>query len=168
MGVLVHHGVAPLIHPSAFVADGAWIIGAVDLGAEASVWFGAVLRGDINAIRIGVRTNIQDGAVLHVTKELAVVIGDDVTVGHQAMIHGCRIENGALIGMSAVVLDNAQVGECALVAAGSVVRENFVVPAGSLVAGVPARVVRTLTDEERKGLLQSAANYVGYARSFRP
>jgi len=166
--MVAHHGIVPRVHPSVFVADGAWVIGDVEIGPESSIWYGAVLRGDINGIRVGARTNIQDGAVLHVTKELAVWIGDDVTVGHQAMIHGCRVANGALIGMSAVVLDNARIGECALVAAGSVVLENFVVPDGSLVAGVPARVVRMLTDEERGELLRSAANYVGYARSYRP
>ena len=148
------------------MADGAWLIGEVEVGELASVWFNAVLRGDINAIRVGNRSNVQDGAVLHVTKERAVHIGDDVTIGHKAMLHGCRIEAGCLVGMNAVVLDNARVGPFALVAAGSVVRENFVVPEGKLVAGVPARIVRDLTDEERAQILQSAMNYVGYARSF--
>ena len=166
MGVLVHHGVRPAVHPTAFVAEGAWLIGDVEVGKDAGIWFNAVLRGDINAIRVGERTNIQDGAVLHVTKDFGVWIGDDVTVGHQAMIHGCRIDRGALIGMSAVVLDNARVGPFALVAAGSVVRENFVVPEKTLVAGVPAKIVRTLTDQEQQQLLQSASNYVEYARSF--
>jgi len=154
------------VHPTAFVAEGAWLIGDVEVGKDAGIWFNAVLRGDINAIRVGERTNIQDGAVLHVTKDYSVWIGEDVTVGHHAMIHGCRIERGALIGMSAVVLDNARVGPFALVAAGSVVRENFLVPEGTLVAGVPARIVRTLTDGERQQLLQSASNYVEYARSY--
>lgn len=166
MPVLAHHGIAPHVHPTAFVADGAWLIGEVEVGELASVWFNAVLRGDINAIRVGNRSNVQDGAVLHVTKERAVHIGDDVTIGHKAMLHGCRIEAGCLVGMNAVVLDNARVGPFALVAAGSVVRENFVVPEGKLVAGVPARIVRDLTDEERAQILQSAMNYVGYARSF--
>lgn len=166
MGLLMHHGVLPTVHPTAFVAEGAWVIGDVEVGRDAGIWFNAVLRGDINTICVGERTNVQDGAVLHVTKDYDVWIGDDVTVGHQAMLHGCRIERGALIGMSAVVLDNARVGPFALVAAGSVVRENFVVPEGTLVAGVPARIVRALTETERALLLQSAANYVEYARSF--
>jgi len=166
MGIVVHHGVRPTVDPSAFVAEGAWLIGDVELGPDASVWYNAVLRGDINGIRVGARTNIQDGAVLHVTSECAVWIGDDVTVGHQAMVHGCRIEKGALIGMSSVVLDNAHIGESALVAAGSVVRESFEVPEGMLVAGVPARTIRPLTDAERRGLLESAAHYVGYARTY--
>ncbi len=156
----------PRVHPTAYVAGGAWLIGDVELGEQASVWFNAVLRGDINAIHLGSRSNVQDGAVLHVTRELPVRIGDDVTIGHKAMIHGCRIGDGSLIGMNAVVLDDARIGPFALVAAGAVVRENFVVPEGKLVAGVPARIVRDLTDVERAQLLQSAKNYVGYALSF--
>jgi carbonic anhydrase/acetyltransferase-like protein (isoleucine patch superfamily) len=148
------------------VAGGAWLIGDVELGEQASVWFNAVLRGDINTIHLGSRSNVQDGAVLHVTRELPVRIGVDVTIGHKAMIHGCRIGDGSLVGMNAVVLDNARIGPFALVAAGAVVRENFVVPEGKLVAGVPARIVRDLTDVERAQLLQSAKNYVGYALSF--
>lgn len=167
VGLIVHHGVRPAVHPSAWIADGAWLIGAVEVGEESSVWFNAVLRGDINAVRVGRRTNIQDGSVLHVTKEYPVVVGDEVTVGHMAMVHGCRIGARSLIGMNAVVLDNAEVGEQSLVAAGALVRENFRVPAGTLVAGVPARVVRDLTDEEKDGIVRSAANYVGYAASYR-
>lgn len=166
MSLLAHHGVTPRVHPTAYVAGGAWLIGDVELGEQASVWFNAVLRGDINAIYVGKRSNVQDGAVLHVTRELPVRIGDDVTIGHKAMIHGCWIGDGSLVGMNAVVLDNARIGPFALVAAGAVVRENFVVPEGKLVAGVPARIVRSLTDDERAQLLQSAKNYVGYALSF--
>jgi carbonic anhydrase/acetyltransferase-like protein (isoleucine patch superfamily) len=165
--LLDHHGASPRIHPSASVFGGAWIIGDVEVGEDASVWFNAVLRGDINVIRVGRRTNVQDGAVVHVTRELPAIIGDDVTVGHKAMIHGCRIENASLVGMNAAVLDRAVVGPFAVVAAGSVVKEGFVVPEGTLVAGVPARVVRPLTEEERAFLLQSARNYIGYARSYR-
>jgi len=166
MPILPHHDVRPTIHPSAFIADGAYVIGDVHLAREVSVWFNAVLRGDINAIRIGERTNIQDGVVLHVTHELPVVIGAGVTVGHHAVVHACTIEDGSLIGMNAVVLDNARVGRSAIVAAGAVVRENFVVPEGVLVAGVPARIVRTLTAEERAQLKASAEHYVQYASSF--
>jgi carbonic anhydrase/acetyltransferase-like protein (isoleucine patch superfamily) len=149
------------------VFGGAWIIGDVEVGEDASIWFNAVLRGDINIIRVGRRTNVQDGAVVHVTRELPAIIGDDVTVGHKAMIHGCRIENASLVGMNAAVLDRAVVGPFAVVAAGSVVKEGFIVPEGTLVAGVPARVVRPLTGDEREFLLQSARNYIGYARSYR-
>lgn len=167
MGLVVHHGVAPHVHPGAFVAEGAWLIGEVVVGDESSVWYNAVLRGDINAIRVGRRSNIQDGCVLHVTSRLPVEIGDEVTVGHMAMIHGCRIGRGALIGMNAVVLDDATVGDGALVAAGAVVREGSVVPAGTLAAGVPARVVRELTAEERQMVARTAVNYVAYAASYR-
>jgi carbonic anhydrase/acetyltransferase-like protein (isoleucine patch superfamily) len=142
------------------------VIGEVSVGELAGIWFNAVCRGDINRIVVGERTNIQDGCVLHVTKELPVVVGADVTVGHMAMLHGCTVHDACLIGMSATVLDRAQVGPFAVVAAGSVVKEGFVVPEGTLVAGVPARVVRELTGEERAFLLQSAENYIGYARSF--
>jgi carbonic anhydrase/acetyltransferase-like protein (isoleucine patch superfamily) len=165
--VLRHHGVMPKIHPTAFVAPGAWVIGDVEIGRDASVWFNAVLRGDINKIVVGDRSNIQDGAVLHVTRELIVEIGKDVTVGHKAMIHACRIGDACLVGMNAVVLDGARVGPRAVVAAGSVVKEGFVVPEGTLVAGVPARVVRQLTEEEKQRLLQSAKNYIDYARTFK-
>ncbi len=167
MGLIVHHGVRPAVHPTAWVAEGAWLIGAVEVGEESSIWFNAVLRGDINAVRVGRRTNIQDGCVLHVTKEYPVILGDEITVGHMAMIHGCRIGARSLIGMNAVVLDNAEVGEQSLVAAGALVRENFRVPAGTMVAGVPARVVRDLTDEEKDGIVRSAAHYVAYAASYR-
>lgn len=163
MGLIVHHGVTPFVHSTAFVAQGSWLIGDVRVGEEASVWYNAVLRGDINAIRVGRRSNIQDGCVLHVTAKLPVEIAEEVTVGHMAMIHACRIGSRSLIGMNAVVLDNAEVGECALVAAGAVVRENFVVPAGTLAAGVPARIVRELTGEERQAIVQTAVNYVAYA-----
>ena len=166
VALLEHHGVRPRLDPSVFLAHNAWVIGDVIVGRDSSIWFNTVLRGDINRISVGARSNIQDGAVLHVTHECGVVIGDDVTVGHQAMVHGCTVEGGSLIGMSAVVLDGAKVGPRALVAAGSVVREGFVVPAGSLVAGVPARVVRSLTEEEQQQLLASAEHYVGYARSY--
>jgi carbonic anhydrase/acetyltransferase-like protein (isoleucine patch superfamily) len=162
-----HHGVEPRIHPTAFVARGAWVIGDVEVGALAGIWFNAVLRGDINAIRVGARSNVQDGCVVHVTGQLPAVIGEDVTIGHKAMIHGCTIADGSLIGMNAVVLDGARVGPHAMVAAGSVIREHSVVPEGTLAAGVPARIVRKLSEEERRQLLQSAQNYVTYARSFR-
>lgn len=166
MPVLPHHGVFPKLHPSVFVADGAFVIGDVRAGENASIWFNAVLRGDINAITVGARSNIQDASVLHVTKELAVNVGNDVTIGHQAIIHGCTIEDCALIGMGALVLDGARVGAYAIVAAGAVVLEKFVVPEATLVAGTPARVIRKVTEEERQRLRQSALHYVAYARSY--
>jgi gamma-carbonic anhydrase len=163
-----HHGVGPEVHPSAFVAEGALVIGAVKIEEDASVWFNAVLRGDINRITVGKRSNVQDAAVVHVTHEYPVTIEHDVTIGHGAIIHGCIIESCSLIGMGAVILDNARVGRCAIVAAGAVVREDAVVPEGTLVAGVPARVVRPVTEAERRQLLESAGHYVRYARSYIP
>ena len=160
-------GKTPRIPASAFVADGAFVIGDVELGDEASVWFQAVLRGDINRIAIGDRTNIQDGCILHVTNEFSVRVGTDVTVGHRAIVHGCVIGDGSLIGMGAVVLDNVRIGDNSLVGAGAVVLENTVIPSGSLVAGVPARIIRNLTAEEIRRIHDSAAHYVEYARAFR-
>jgi carbonic anhydrase/acetyltransferase-like protein (isoleucine patch superfamily) len=167
MSLVEHGGHQPSVHPTAFVAESATVIGDVVIGEESSIWFNAVIRGDINSIRVGERTNIQDGSILHVTHEHSVRVGSDVTIGHGAIVHGCAIENCSLIGMGATVLDDARVGPYALVAAGSVVRENFVVPEGMLAAGVPARLVRQLSQEERGELKQSAQGYVSYAQSFR-
>ncbi len=167
MPVIPHHGLRPRLAPGVFLAEGAVLIGDVEVGRDASIWFGAVLRGDINGIRIGDRTNIQDGCILHVTHEYGVRIGKDVTVGHAAVVHGCSVADGALIGMGAVVLDNARIGSRALVAAGALVPENFIIPDGMLAAGVPARLVRPLSEEEQERLLESAAHYVQYAASFR-
>lgn len=166
MPILAHHGRIPQVHPSAFIADGAQLIGEVLVGEDASIWFNAVLRGDINSIQVGARTNVQDGCVIHVTRELPVRLGDDVTVGHMAMLHGCAIGDRSLIGMNAVVLDRANVGSSSIVAAGALVREGSVVPDGVLVAGVPARVIRPLTEEERESVRLTARNYVEYARSY--
>jgi carbonic anhydrase/acetyltransferase-like protein (isoleucine patch superfamily) len=157
----------PRIHPSVYIAEGALVIGDVEIGADASIWFHAILRGDINGIRIGERTNVQDGSVLHVTHEYMVVLGSDITVGHRAILHGCTVHEECLIGMGSIVLDNARVGPSAMVAAGAVVRENFVVPEGTLAAGVPARIIRDLTPEERELLRASAGRYVTYARTYR-
>ena len=167
MPTFPHHGVVPSIDPSAFIADGAIIVGDVTIGREAGIWFNAVLRGDINSIAIGERSNVQDGVVAHVTKALPVIVGSEVTVGHMAMIHGCVIGDWVLIGMGAVVLDRAVVESDAIVAAGAVVREGFRVPSGVLVAGVPAKIIRDITPEERTFLRTSADNYVGYAKTYR-
>ena len=157
----------PSIHQSVFIAGGAWIIGQVEIGKDSSVWFNAVLRGDINKIRIGERTNVQDGSIMHVTHEHPVWVGSDVTIGHRAIVHGARIDDYCLIGMGATILDNARVGSYSLVAAGAVVRESFEVPEGMLVAGVPARIIRPLTQVEKDRLVQSAKGYVDYARQVR-
>lgn len=165
-----YRGLTPVLHPSAYAAGSAEIIGDVEIGADASIWFNAVIRGDVNSIRIGERTNVQDGCVLHVqsgSASGALTIGDDVTLGHGAIVHGCVIRERCLIGMGAIVLDNAEINPYTLVAAGAVVRTGSRIPGGVLVAGVPAKIVRDLTPEERTMIEESALNYVGYARTYR-
>lgn len=157
--VLAVAGREPDIDPSAFVASGARVIGAVTLGEGASVWYNAVLRGDSDSITVGAGSNLQDNVSVHVDASHPVVIGRDVSVGHNAVVHGCAIGDGSLIGMGSVVLSGAVIGEGCLVAAGAVVLEGTVVPPGSLVAGVPAKVRRALTDDEREGILQNAQTY---------
>lgn len=162
-----YRGITPNIDPSAFVVESAQIIGDVVIGKECSVWFNAVIRGDVNYIRIGDRTNIQDGCLLHVRHEkYPLIVGSDVTVGHGAILHACVIHDYCLIGMGAIVLDNAQIGHHTLVAAGSLVREYAVIPEGVLIAGVPAKVIRPLKDEEKQMLEQSAKNYLEYVKSY--
>lgn len=166
--IISYKGVTPRLHESVFVAHGAHIIGDVEIGPESSVWFNTVIRGDVHYIRIGARTNIQDNCVLHVTHDqYPLVIGSNVTIGHGAIVHAANLMDECLIGMGAIILDNATIGANSLVAAGSVVAEHFQVPEGSLVAGVPARIKRTLSAEERQRIRQSAQNYVDYARACR-
>jgi gamma-carbonic anhydrase len=166
--VMPFKGIHPELDPSVFLADGARIIGDVKMEKDCSIWFNTVVRGDVNYIRIGERTNIQDNAVIHVThKKYPCIIGANVTVGHGAVIHAATIYDYCLIGMGAVVLDDAKVGPFALVAAGAVVLGGAVIPEGTLAAGIPAKVVRKLTDEEKAMLIQSAQNYVEYVAAFR-
>ena len=140
---------APLVDPSAIVFEGATVVGRVILGAESSIWFGAIVRGDVDDVNIGARTNVQDRAVIHVTtKKFSTVIGDEVTIGHGAILHGCRIGAGALVGMNAVVMDDAVIGESSIVGAMSFVKAGTVVPPRMLIAGIPARVLRELTEQE--------------------
>ncbi len=162
-----YHGRVPKLHPTVIVADGAKIIGDVEIGEQSGIWFNAVIRGDVNYIRIGNRTNIQDNSVLHVTTDTAPLnIGSDVTIGHSALLHGCTIEDFCLIGMGAIILDRAHIHPHAMVAAGALVREGFEVPEGMLVAGVPATVKRALTDEEKLFIHQSAGHYVHYIQAY--
>jgi carbonic anhydrase/acetyltransferase-like protein (isoleucine patch superfamily) len=158
-------GFTPHIGKNVFLADNATVIGDVIIGDDSSIWFNTVLRGDVNSIRIGKRVNIQDGAVVHTLYEKSVAeIGDDVSIGHNVVVHGAKIENGALIGMGAIVLDNAVVGEGALVAAGSVVLSNTIIEPGSLYAGTPAKFVKKLDPEQSKELNQKIANnYLMYS-----
>lgn len=157
----------PAIADSAWVADSAQVIGDVALGAGASVWFGAVLRGDNTRLQIGARSNIQEGAVLHSDAGQPLTLGDDVTVGHQAMLHGCTVGDGSLIGIQAVVLNGARIGKSCLVAAGAVVTEGKVFEDGWLIIGVPAKAVRPLTPQQIEGLARSAAGYVAKAQRFK-
>lgn len=157
----------PKIHETAYVADDAIIIGDVEIGAESSVWFGSILRGDVNYIRIGARTNVQDGTIIHVSSETnPTVLEDEVTLGHRVTLHGCHIETGCLIGIGAIVLDAARVGRNSLVAAGSLVTPGTEIPPCSLVMGSPARVKRTLTDDEVKDLERFWQNYVRLSRVY--
>ncbi|OYY62386.1 MAG: gamma carbonic anhydrase family protein [Burkholderiales bacterium 28-67-8] len=157
----------PSIDSTAWVADSAQVIGDVHLGDHASVWFVAVLRGDNTRLHIGCRSNIQDGAIVHSDVGSPVHLGDDVTVGHQAMLHGCTVGDGSLIGIQAVVLNGARIGKGCLVAAGAVVTEGKEFPDGSLIMGAPAKVARELTPEQLAGLLRSAASYVAKAQQFK-
>lgn len=157
----------PSIAASAWVAESAHVIGDVALAEGASVWFGAVLRGDNTRLQIGARTNIQDGAVLHSDAGQPLTLGDNVTVGHQAMLHGCTVGDGSLIGIQAIVLNGARIGKSCLVAAGAVVTEGKQFDDGWLIVGAPARAVRPLTPEQLEGLARSAAGYVAKAERFR-
>jgi carbonic anhydrase/acetyltransferase-like protein (isoleucine patch superfamily) len=161
-------GVHPQIHPTAFIEDSAQIIGDVQIGEESSVWFNAVLRGDVYYIRIGNRTNIQDGTVVHVSNGThATILEDEVTVGHNATLHGCYIERGCLIGMGSIVMDDVRVGAESIVAAGALVSPGTRVPPRSLVIGAPARVKRELTSEEVAGLATYWKNYIEYTRTYK-
>jgi len=160
-------GVPPTVDGTVHVAAGAHILGDVRIGRDASVWHCAVLRGDINFIEVGEGTNIQDGAIVHVSDDHPARIGRHVTVGHGAVIHACTIGDECLIGMRAVILDGAVVGDQSIVGAGAVVTEGAIIPPGSLVLGMPAKVVRALTGAERAKLLASAQKYIGVAAAHR-
>jgi carbonic anhydrase/acetyltransferase-like protein (isoleucine patch superfamily) len=155
------------IHPTAFIAPGAVVLGNVTLGARASVWYGAVLRGDMDAIVIGEATNLQDGAIVHVDEGAPVRIGARVGVGHRAILHGCTVEDDCLIGMGSVLLNGAHIGTGSVVAAGAVVPEGSRVPPGSLVVGVPARVTRAVDDALRERIRQTWEHYVTQAERHR-
>lgn len=152
-------GKVPQIHPRTFIAAGAHIVGEVSIGEYSSVWFNAVVRADVDRITLGRYVNIQDGSVLHVDEGVPLEVADHVTVGHRAVLHGCRVEEGAMVGMGAVLLDGAVLGEGALLAAGSLVPEGKRIPPRSLAMGVPARVIRTLTADEVDNLRRWAEMY---------
>ncbi|MEJ7554696.1 MAG: gamma carbonic anhydrase family protein [Aquificaceae bacterium] len=157
----------PVIHPSVFLAENSTVIGDVEIGEDSSVWYGTVIRGDVNYIRIGKGTNIQDNSVVHVTHDThPTLIGDFVTVGHRVILHGCKIGNYVLIGMGAVVMDGVEIEDYVLVGAGALLTPNKKFPSGVLVAGFPAKVVRDLKEEEIRLIEESAKNYISYKNSY--
>src|SRR5271169_5573338 len=160
-------GIKPVISAGCYIDPSAQIIGDVTLGEHASVWMNAVLRGDVNSIRIGAKSNVQDCAVLHGMRHLyPVIVGEYVTIGHNATVHGCVVEDACLIGIGAAVLNNAKIGEGSIIAAGAVVPEGMVVPPRSLVVGVPAKVRRDLTSDDRELILIYARNYLDYTKIY--
>jgi carbonic anhydrase/acetyltransferase-like protein (isoleucine patch superfamily) len=162
-----YQGHTPIIPDTCYVDISAQVIGDVILGEQTSVWMNAVIRGDVNSIRIGARSNVQDCAVLHGMRNLyAVHVGDGVTIGHNATVHGCVVEDNCLIGIGARVLNNARIGEGSIIAAGAVVTEGTVIPPRSLVTGIPGRVRRTITDADYQLILTTGANYLDYSAIY--
>jgi carbonic anhydrase/acetyltransferase-like protein (isoleucine patch superfamily) len=165
--IRVFQGIKPTIPKSVFVEETAVVIGDVVIGEDSSVWFHAVVRGDVHYIRIGNRTNVQDLSMLHVTHDThPLVIGDDVTIGHHVVLHGCTIHDRVLIGMGAIVMDGAVIGEDSVVGAGALVTEGTIVPPKSMILGFPAKVKRAATDQELAWIRESSDNYVKYARQY--
>jgi carbonic anhydrase/acetyltransferase-like protein (isoleucine patch superfamily) len=167
MAIYELEGIAPSVSDSAWVADSAQVMGRVNVAADASVWFGTVVRGDTASIHIGEGSNVQDASVLHADFGMPLVIGRHVTVGHQVMLHGCTIGDETLIGIGAIVLNGAKIGKNCLVGAGALVTEGKEFPDGSMILGSPARVVKQLTTEQMQGLRQSAQHYIDNARRFK-
>lgn len=165
--LLPYKGIAPTVLGDVYIAEGAKIIGDVSLGSQSTVWFNAVLRGDLAPIRIGRSCNIQDGVIGHVNTDQPLVLDDEVSVGHGAIIHGCTIGKGTLIGMGAIVLNGAQIGEYALVGAGSIVTENKAIPPYTLSLGSPAKVVRELTDDDLQRMRRTMESYVTKGIEYR-
>ena len=165
--LLPYKGRLPVLGENVYIEDSARIIGDVEIGRDSSIWFNAVVRGDVHYIRIGERTNVQDNSTLHVTKDTyPLIIGSDVTVGHNVILHGCTVKDRCLIGMGAIILDNAEIGEDCIIGAGTLVKEGTVVPPGSLVVGVPGRIAREVKPAEKERILKSAGNYIEYARNY--
>ena len=160
-------GQKPKIHESAYIASGAVVIGAVTLGEHASIWHNAVVRADINTIKVGQGSNIQDGTIVHLADEYGVSIGRYVTIGHAAMIHACEIQDECLIGMQATILDGAIIGQQSIIGAGALVTKGTIVPAGSLVLGAPAKVIRILSEDERRDIRTWADKYVAVSKAHK-
>lgn len=164
---IAHHlGRQPIIPVTAFVAPGAVVVGDVTLGEETSIWFGASVRGDINFITIGDRTNIQDGAVIHVADAYGTQIGELVTVGHNAIVHACTVDDEVLVGMGAIVMDGAEIGASTIIGAGALVTAGKKIPPGSMVVGSPAKVVRSLSTEEQESIKTWAQRYVILSQNY--
>lgn len=165
--VVPYKGIVPRIHPSVYVAPNTSLIGDVHIAEQSSIWFGAVIRGDVQPIHIGPRTSIQDNTVVHATIDWwPTVIGADVTVGHACIIHGCTIADRVLIGMGSIILDEAEIGSDTVLGAGSLVTARTKIPPGVLALGRPAKVIRELTDDERQSILDSANRYIAYSREY--
>jgi carbonic anhydrase/acetyltransferase-like protein (isoleucine patch superfamily) len=167
--VLEVNGINPSFGENCFLAPNATIVGDVQMGNDCSVWFNAVIRGDVNSIRIGNKVNIQDGAVLHCTyQKTKVVLGDNVSIGHNAIVHGCKIHDNVLIGMGAIVMDNCEIGSNTIIAAGAVVTEGTIVPSGCIFAGVPAKKIKDISQELIHGEINRiASNYLMYSSWFK-
>lgn len=160
-----YFGQTPQIEKAAFVAPNATVLGDVTLGANSSIWYGAILRADIQSIVIGEATNLQDGVIVHLSDFFGVVVGDYTTVGHGAILHACTIGNECLVGMRATVLDGAKIGDQCIIGANALVPKDFEAPAGSLIYGSPAKIIKPLSDEERKGIRKWAEKYITVARA---
>ena len=162
-----YRGIQPQIHPTAYIDPAAQVIGKVFVGARSSIWPSAVARGDIAEIHVGEETSIQDGTVLHCDFGIPLIIGNQVTVGHLAMLHGCTVEDGCLIGIGAIILNRARIGKGSIVAAGALVAEGKEIPPGSMVMGVPGKIVRVVTPEEQQRTLENAQHYVDRAAEYK-
>ena len=167
--ILPVNGISPQMGNDCFIAPNATIVGDVVMGDQCSVWFNAVIRGDVNSIRIGNKVNVQDGAVIHCTFERSkAIIGNNVSIGHNAIVHGCVIEDNVLVGMGSIIMDNAQIGSNSIIAAGAVVLENTVVEPGSIYAGIPAKKVKDISQELISGEINRIAeNYLKYSHWFK-
>ena len=166
MPIIEFEGKKPQVHPSCYVATGATLIGDVSLGEESSVWPGAVIRGDLNKVVIGARTSVQDNCVIHVTTEKPTLVGDDVIVGHRAIVHGCTVGSHVLVGMGSIILEDSVIEDWVIIAAGAVVTEGTYVPSGTLVAGVPAEIKRNLTARDREAIKRGAESYIYLNRKY--
>lgn len=166
--IITYNNLTPKIHPSVFLCEGVRIIGDVEIGRDSSVWYNCVIRGDVNYIRIGERTNIQDMSMLHVTHDyFPLTIGNEVTIGHSVSLHGATLKDNCLIGIGAIILDGSIINSHSLIAAGTLIKEGFEVPEGTLAAGVPGKIIRDLTPDEIEKYSENAVNYLNYVKKYR-